>query len=393
MSILKFRKFLFFLLIFLTSITSYSKTLYRWQELAPDNKIITRAITTNTYCPAGMGVFSEPSKNFPHTVCQSSRPLKINFNPQKIVLIGDTGCRIKKGAVIQDCNNPYQWPFALVAKSAARWKPDLVIHLGDYYYRENPYGDSPSGDNWKAWEADFFNPAKPLLESRAPWIFVRGNHETCERGGKGWFDLLSPFSFKHCHTHTPVYKIKLNNQTQFIIMDSSSASDFTAPPEQITWYTDYLHEADKNPSQSNWLLTHKPFWFIFNDDSLVKTLQANFVSTLQAAWLTAKPNNIDLIFSGHLHRFETVNFGSQKPYRASQVIVGDSGTLLDSSFNRTSLKNRDIAGAKITSGEALSSFGFMTLEKNGSTWRAQLRNPLGKILLHCILTKQNQFIC
>ena len=44
-------------------------------------------------------------------------------------------------------------------------KPDLVIHVGDYYYRENACppnkgcADSPFGDHWPTWQAELFDPA------------------------------------------------------------------------------------------------------------------------------------------------------------------------------------------------------------------------------------------
>jgi hypothetical protein len=57
-------------------------------------------------------------------------------NPNRIVVIGDTGCRIK-GPRVQDCNDPAMWPFETVAGRAASSKPDLVLHVGDYVYRED----------------------------------------------------------------------------------------------------------------------------------------------------------------------------------------------------------------------------------------------------------------
>src|SRR6201999_4366668 len=62
--------------------------------------------------------------------------------PQKILVVGDTGCRIK-GTTVQDCNDPAKWPFPHVAVVAAKLKPDLVVHVGDYLYRESA---CPSGD-------------------------------------------------------------------------------------------------------------------------------------------------------------------------------------------------------------------------------------------------------
>ena len=83
--------------------------------------------------------------------------------------------------------------------SAAAKRPDLVIHVGDYYYRVSacPVGragcaGSPHGDNWPTWQAELFDPGAPLLAA-APWVVVRGNHEVCRRGGPGWFRLLDPY--------------------------------------------------------------------------------------------------------------------------------------------------------------------------------------------------------
>lgn len=147
---------------------------------------------------------SEPDQLLPVRTCQGQapkdgRPIRLegvslhapSAKPDRIVVLGDTGCRIK-GPIIQDCNAPKSWPLAQLAQSAAAEKPDLVIHMGDYLYRETPCpnGDgrcsgSPYGDTWSAWKADFFDPAAPLLGA-APWIMVRGNHEDCKRGGHGW---------------------------------------------------------------------------------------------------------------------------------------------------------------------------------------------------------------
>jgi len=103
------------------------------------------------------------------------------------------------------CDDPAAWPFARVAMTAAGFAPDLVIHVGDYHYRETPCADragcanSPHGDTWRAWQADFFDPAEGLLAS-APWIMLRGNHEDCLRAGAGWqllrllFTMPSQFS-------------------------------------------------------------------------------------------------------------------------------------------------------------------------------------------------------
>ena len=85
------------------------------------------------------------------------------------------------------------WFFAEVAQAAHRAKPNLVIHVGDYRYR-----DQKIADKWEYWEADFFVPASNLLAA-APWIAARGNHDVCSdyqvtpKGrweGDGWLPVL-----------------------------------------------------------------------------------------------------------------------------------------------------------------------------------------------------------
>ena len=113
---------------------------------------------------------------------------------RRIVIVADTGCRLKASEnAFQDCNDAAKWPFAQIAQSAAALKPDLVIHIGDMHYRESPCPAGKAGcakAEWgygfDAWQADFFKPARPLLAA-APWVFVRGNHESCFRAGQAWF--------------------------------------------------------------------------------------------------------------------------------------------------------------------------------------------------------------
>lgn len=151
-----------------------------------------------------------------------------------IAVFGDTGCRLKafdKAAKksehdhhdtgqFQDCNELSKWPFSRLSKAVVARKPDLVIHVGDYLYRESPCppGDrgcegSPYGDNWQTWKRDFFLPAAELLAA-APWVMARGNHEICERAGVGFFRFLGPTlvqdeTLPACTDLAPPYAISL----------------------------------------------------------------------------------------------------------------------------------------------------------------------------------------
>lgn len=106
---------------------------------------------------------SKPSA-FPVLTCEAlipagTRTLSVAGKPlpipapviTRIVVIGDTGCRLKRNGSYQDCNNPEAFPFAQVAAAAAAWKPQLVVHVGDYHYREDPCPASRPGCAGSPW--------------------------------------------------------------------------------------------------------------------------------------------------------------------------------------------------------------------------------------------------
>ena len=152
-----------------------------------------------------MNTRAEPSLAHPNTVCSIELDAKLKRivldgqqlpvpvkRPRQLVVVGDTGCRLSdKHGAYQACDNSSIWPFAQVASEVAAAKPDLIIHTGDYIYRESPCPagnngciGTPHGDNIETWMADWLEPAQPMFAA-APIIAVRGNHETCERAGTG----------------------------------------------------------------------------------------------------------------------------------------------------------------------------------------------------------------
>ena len=159
----------------------------------------------------------------------------------RVVVMGDTGCRLKGptafnqaadgtstgGDLLQDCTSETAWPYAKLARVAASFDPDLILHNGDIHYREGfPEGvemrwggaanaakggserdnasikakfvaakiDDATTYGWRSWEEDFFKASGPLLAA-APWAITRGNHELCDRAGQGWFRFLDARRF------------------------------------------------------------------------------------------------------------------------------------------------------------------------------------------------------
>ena len=380
-----------------------------WTELGPSG-LLARAVTNEATCPAvrldghtqPMRERAQPSPpDFPVLVCEAEVPAWTHHasigrqrlalfkqRPTRIVIIGDAGCRIE-GTEAQACNDPTQWPFAEIAERAARWHPDLVIHVGDYIYREDPCppgndgcAGSPHGHNWAALQADLFTPARALLQA-APWVFVRGNHETCARGGEAWFRFLYPLSMPAtCEDYTAPYKIPLGD-VDLLILDSAITNDFEEPPEQVAAFRAQFEAVRQLATGDSWLITHKPM-YAFGHAGEQNGVEQLFIDqqVLQEASANDFPAGIRLFIGGHIHLFETLSFGRGRP---PQLVVGNSGTELDPPVT-TSLPGLETAGLEVTSGMNLAEFGFVTMQRQGRRrWTATLRDVEGEPILKCSL--------
>jgi hypothetical protein len=371
-----------------------------WIEVGENGLAIARVIVTAPAdCPslqidgaAQQMSLREPTPQGLRPVCElaipsgaksaslSGRPLHLpHRDPARIVALGDTGCRVK-GTQIQDCNHPAKWPFLQLATRAAREKPQLVIHVGDYLYRESPCpaganamcGGTPAGDNWDAWNADFFRPAAKLLAA-APWAFSRGNHEDCLRSWRGFFYYLDPRPWTGtCAKYSLPYVIALGGFT-LVMIDSSAVKEDAVDEEQISQYTQQLSSLHVDHA---WLAAHHPFWGFKPDDGGSPPVPLSV--PLEEAWNRTDPRGITLVLSGHTHLFEFVHFGGVRP---DQLVIGDGGT--DLSAPIPSLDGISVRGATVSSGASDVRFGYALLTKKRSSWRLTLKDLVG----HSLITK------
>lgn len=303
-------------------------------------------------------------------------------NPSKIIAFGDTGCRIK-GAAIQNCNDPDDWSFERVARGAAAAHAHLILHVGDYLYREDPCpadkasfcGGTPHGDNWDTWNADFFKPGAALLAS-APWIFARGNHEICSRAWQGWSYYLDTHPWTGvCQPTPPPVLVELGN-FKVVLFDSSATTDTKMSPELIGNYASQLASIHVDHA---WLLDHHPFWALKGSPNGQPPAPEN--AGLEEAWDKATPKGIDMILSGHTHVFELLSFGGKRPV---QLVAGDGGTKLEDRIP-SEVKGLSIQGFMIAEGESEGVYGYTLLEKRSKGWNLVLREPKSDDLVKCSL--------
>ena len=379
-----------------------SAVLSSWVQMGPSGNVIARVITGRAECPdirldnetETMTVRSTPDADFPVLVCETVIPsgtvtaaldthtLKLPGDfITRLVVIGDTGCRLEDGAPPQSCNDPEAWPFERIARSAARLEPDLVIHIGDYPYRQDacPAEDtgcegSSFGDNYAGWDADFFSPAGALL-SAAPWVFTRGNHEICSRYGKGWFTFLDPNPpFPECEQFTPPYTVDLG-PVELLMLDSASADDNSAPGDLVDEYRVQVKALEAAAGDNAWFVVHHPLWGI--GESQGELFMIN--DTLMAATDNSLKEGIDLVLSGHIHFFELLSFEGSRP---PQLLVGNSGTELDSAVS-VPFSGLEVGGGTVKDGVSLSEFGFVLMELKGGVWEVSVRDKDGNELLAC----------
>lgn len=334
------------------------------------------------------------------TVCSAPLPQGVaipgvptrNPNPQRIVILGDTGCRLLNQE-IQNCNNPQDWPFPNVAAAAANLKPDLVIHVGDYQYRESPCppgnagcAGTPYGDNWPAWNADFFAPAAPLLAA-APWIFVRGNHEECHRAGPGFMRLLGPLpASAPCAVHLAPYRIPMGD-TALMVMDNSDASDTAVDPAKMEAYEADLAATTAPSPVPVWLAMHRPIWAAISlAGNIPAGGNAQIIAVAQKTMI-AKP--VTLMLSGHIHTFEILNYsrGGVDGTPPPQIVAGNGGDALVSApanLRGTIFQGR--SGVSVKDGVSVGGFGFVLMTRNQSGWAIDLYNSGGVVEGQCQFT-------
>jgi hypothetical protein len=334
----------------------------------------------------------------------------------RVLVLGDTGCRLV-GVFSQPCNDPRGWPFAQVAATASRMAPDLVIHVGDYHYREAPCPplntgctDSPWGYGWDAWRADFFAPAAPLLAA-APWVLLRGNHEECFRAGQGWFRLLAPEPYtarRSCDDpanddiadFSEPYAVPMGAGQQVIVFDTARAGNVPLkrgdPKDDLTAAT-YLTQARQaaalaaaNGIQS-WFASHHPVLaFAANPRSPTGTpFPGN--APMQSALRDVSGDayfqpGVQVTMHGHVHQFQAIEFASGQ---AAAIVAGHGGDNLDTPLPATDEQLKSPGpGAQVGHMTHSSSFGFLLMERDASaaqSWSITAFRPDGTELTRCRL--------
>lgn len=368
--------------------------LYWWTQAGAQGEWQLRTVYEGgTACPAPAAVRAMPSDSFPVLVCQqrlNGTPVQLPGMPrpvaqlparvQRVVAIGDTGCRADE----QDCTVSADWPFAAVAYQAARAGGDLAVHVGDYIYRETAKdcgGNTPCGDNWAAWHADWFAPVGELLPA-APWVFARGNHEDCTRGGRGWFVFFDPRDMPAggCAPTTDPYAVSVPGVGTLLIMDTACAPWYSTGCWPLNGQNDttkaipaYARQFAQLPGliaagQPAWLVTHVPTWARDFPNQLDSTGAYILKSALRRASSTGElPAAVGVSLVGHVHAWEALDFAAP---RAPVLVLGDGGT--SESVGLPTTLGSPAGGVAVDGYWSGLAFGYTVLQSTPNGWTVTL---------------------
>lgn len=378
--------------------------LYWWVQAGASGEWQLRSIwPRGAACPAEATVRAQPSADFPVLVCQQTlggqavqlprapRPMAAPSGVRRVVVIGDTGCRAQE----QNCADPASWPFATVAGRAATAGGNLTVHVGDYIYREKCIQGKPGpcGDKWATWVADWFTPAGELLNA-APWVFARGNHEDCTRGGRGWFLFFDPRPVPSggCAGTTDPYAVQVPGVGTLLILDSACAPWYSTgcwsatppggsrpannPAQAIPAYAGQFRQLARLAPANGpaWMVTHVPLWVRDFPNQLDSTGAYILKAALRQASANGElPASVTLSLVGHVHAWEALDFAAP---RAPVLVLGDGGT--SESVDLPTSMTSPADGVAVEGYWSSLAFGYTVLDAQpGGGWRATLVRVTG----------------
>jgi hypothetical protein len=100
------------------------------------------------------------------------------------------------------------------------------------------------------------------------------------------------------------------------------------------------------------------------------------------------PKDIEMIVSGHIHKFQARSFADAKPPQPPQLVVGTGGVRLAKKPNELD----EVGGVPVSDALILKRFAYMVWDSEGSSWRGVLLDQNGAQLARCKLADR-QLTC
>lgn len=401
-------KFIILTILVVASFSGAADTDFQWVQFADNNQLIARATTASNDCPnirinnKDLKMHFRSDYQDEHLkqkikVCEHNvtgsysveiRDKKIklpNKDIKRFVVIGDSGCEssfFDSKHDYQNCNDPNAWPFKELADKVSTLKADFIIHMGDYAYRNKYTNKLDKVKNeqmqWFFIREEFFKPANNMLNS-APMIFVRGNHESCNKMGIAWFQYLSSNKYEQsCKGAEEPFDLSFDDLNLVILDTSDTHGSLEYSASELDKYKKLFSKLDGNAKDSSWLLMHHPIIALkkLNETELFPDILD--ASVINAAFDKKYVSKFPVAISGHFHVLAHLKRNEDK---MEQFIVGNGGTPI----HRTKHKFYQYDDKKST-GEVLANFGYLVFDKIADdTWKATGFDLQGKEQFHQVI--------
>jgi hypothetical protein len=170
------------------------------------------------------------------------------------------------------------------------------------------------------------------------------------------------------------------------VIDTADLADNLLLAERLAFFGAQLSELPGGSKESEtWVITHKPLWG-FDLTRAARQLEtanplvANVRNQLDKPVEPQLPGD-SMIVSGHVHFFAALDFAEDGTYlRPAQLIVGDSGTALDSADEGG---GQQLLDGSLTKYMVTDRFGYLVLERNKLAWTGTLYGIDDSVLAVC----------
>ncbi len=287
------------------------------------------------------------------------------------IFTADSGCRGQDGAKgsrgWQDCaddgvaqdgsraDGRGVWPLRPMSQNAAAMTPDFVMHGGDhhYFFEGDPFWTQPAdtSDRFEYWLQEFLIPSQPLLLT-SPFVFVRGNHESCETTtqfvdgkrvttrqwfGDGWFRMFAPPGVAGCLNHFDTWSF-----------DIAPADDTSVPPFRFyvvdtsqpgQAFGAFDAAAEDGVADKAWLAHYPAVKLVYYDPATGRANRPHvgdgaIIASLNASVTACEGKSTACLprfmLAGHQHLYQQVDlFGADDAFLTRMVVAGNGGTALD----------------------------------------------------------------
>jgi len=334
----------------------------------PDGQGITSATLHDTTSAVVQASMRQPVGAAKHVPVSFPGPDPVGRSGKglRMAVFGDSGCRGPGGRGGQPCSgdparqsDAWVFPDLIDDSILPANVPDVVLHVGDYRYRDQSYRTSTR--EWRYWRDDLFTPAQPSF-AKVPWAFSRGNHEACDQGlkysGVGFY-LFFGRDLEACKSSNSINVTTLMKPWFFdvadrsagkptahhriIMVDNGSNADSKAHISDYKTAFEWVQTGWANAAPSAWIASHRPIFGLdtehedqndTRDLGFIQTAIEQANSSVQTSCVPYDMAKCGLkaIIGGHQHNLQNVVFPAEstdaKRLLPQQFVVGHSGVRL-----------------------------------------------------------------